>query len=262
MSVLGLFWLTMLGLLCWSEFGGQRHLGTGASVETVWEKILTSPDSSALNIYIQDETIGGYCHWKPTIIEGGVQSTGSEDVTNLEGMIREVLGYNLTLSSSFDLSESSERIRIGVSVDFNPDKTWKKLEFEFNDKEHNLKVTSSAAARELKWTTDGETMRLDYDQLKDPTKLLGRFGGPLATMALAKFPFLPTGDDASSFASSIQWKASYSWIRILNQKVRCYELRTMVLNREIKVFVSLVGEILRVQLPNGIELINTTETQM
>ncbi len=259
--VLGLFWVTMLGMLCWSEFGGNRHLGTGASMETVWEKILTSPDTSALDVRIQNTSVG-YCRWAPTIIEGGAASTGSEDAKNLEGMVRKVIGYNLELTSSFNLVEDSERMRVNVTVDFNPDRTWSDLKIEFRNAEHSLEVISSASERNLSWTADGETMRLTYDQLQDPTKLLGRFGGPLAAMALASNPFIPKGTDATRLASNIQWEANYGWIRVLNQKVRCYELHTKVLNRDIKVFVSLVGEILQIQLPNGIELVNTTETQM
>lgn len=259
--VLGLFWAAMLGLLCWSEFGGQRHLGTGASVETVWNKILTCPDSSAMNVKIDGESIG-YCQWKPEIIEGGVRSTGSDDVENLEGMIRQVLGYNIQMTSSFGFPDSGERFRIGASVDFSDEKQWERLKLEFRNNDQSLAVQTSAAEKELQWTTDGETFELTYDQLRDPTKLFGRFGGPLAAMALSNVPFLPQGESTASLASSIKWKASYSWIKILNQRVRCYELSTRVFDSQIKVFVSLVGEILRVELPSGIELINTTETQM
>jgi hypothetical protein len=259
--VLGLFWAGMLGLLCWSEFGGKRHLGTGASVDTIWNKILTCPDSSAMSVKIDGEDIG-YFHWKPEILEGGVKSTGSEDTENLEGMIQQIQGYEIEVITSFGFAETGDRIRIGSSVLFNPDKNWQSLSVELRQNDESLNVRTSATDRQLKWTANDQTYELSYEQLKDPSKLMGRFGGPLAAMALSNVPFLARGGNAANLAASIKWEASFSWIRILNQRVRCYELHTRVFDRDIRVFVSLVGEILRVELPNGIELVNTTETQM
>src|SRR5882757_8085812 len=44
------FWLCMNFLLWRSEFGGRNHIGTSVPVEVVWQKILTAPDVSQLQL--------------------------------------------------------------------------------------------------------------------------------------------------------------------------------------------------------------------
>ena len=169
-------------------------------------------------------------------------------------MIQQIRGYEIEVITSFGFAETGDRIRVGTTILFDPEKQWQTLAVELRQNEQTLSIQTTAADRELNWTANDETYELSYDQLQDPTKLLGRFGGPLAAMALSNVPFLARGGNPANLAASVKWEASFSWIRILNQRVRCYELRTRVFDRDIRVFVSLVGEILRVELPNGIDV--------
>jgi len=261
----GAFWLVMLGLLCWSEFGGERHLGSGASLDTVWSKMLNSPDSSAMSIIYEGEDIG-WCKWSPTILEGGPKSKGAEDSRNLEGMVRDVIGYNLTVEGAFNLPADPNRYQFKVQLTLdNPDQ-WREFQLRFNDKVNKVNLKSSAASRELELKSEGAfelDTRFGFDDLQNPGQLAGQLGGPLAAMALMNFPFIPRGTNAPSALGSFQWEAQNAWTRILNQRLPCYRLSTRVLDRyEIVVLVSRVGEILSISLPGGVTLENNTDSQM
>jgi len=261
----GAFWLVMVGLLCWSEFGGQRHLGSGASLATVWNKMLTSPDSSAMSILYQGEDIG-WCKWSPAILEGGPKSKGADDSRNLEGMVRDVIGYSLTVEGAFSLPADPNRYQFKLQLGLDSPDQWRDFHLRFNDKVTKVNLKSSAVSRELELKTEGAfelDTRFNFDDLQNPGQLAGQLGGPLAAMALMNFPFLPRGTNAPSALGSFQWDAQNAWTRILNQRLPCYRLSTRVLDRyEIVVLVSRVGEILSVSLPGGVTVENNTDSQM
>ncbi|HAV62881.1 MAG TPA: hypothetical protein DCY13_11015 [Verrucomicrobiales bacterium] len=264
-AIFGLFWLVMLGLLCWSEFGGQRHLGSAASLETVWEKILTSPDASPMEIRMDGEGIG-WCTWTPTILEAGPVSTGSADARNLEGMIRQVKGYNLTIKGAFSFLDDTNRYQIKADINFSDLNQWSDFALGFNDREQKIHLSSSIESRELALHMDGPMQidtRFGFDQLQNPAQLAGQLGGPLTALAFANFPFLPRGTNGAPLMGNLKWTAEYDWIEIQKQRVRCYRLSTRILDRqEISVFVSRVGEILRIELPGGFQLVNDSRMRM
>lgn len=263
--VFGLFWLVMLSLLCWSEFGGRRQLGLGASVDTIWHKMLTSPDASAMTINYGGGDIG-WCKWAPTILQGGPKSAGAEDARVLEGMVQDVTGYGLAVEGAFSIPGDANRYQFKLLLTLDDPKQWRDFNLRFNDKLTKVHLKSSAQSRELELQTEG-AMELDtrfsFADLENPGQLAGQLGGPLAAMALANLPFLPRGTNSPSALASLKWNAEYDWTRVLNERVRCYRLSTRVLDRyEVIVMVSRVGEILSVTLPGGVTLINSTEDQM
>ena len=60
--LIALFWIVMNTLLWRAEFGGGREFGSAVSPEVVWQKILTAPDDSTLEISLKEKKIG-YCRW-------------------------------------------------------------------------------------------------------------------------------------------------------------------------------------------------------
>ena len=52
-----------MNYLLWrSQWGAHSRIGNAVPVEVVWDKILTAPDSSSLDIYDHEKKIG-VCHW-------------------------------------------------------------------------------------------------------------------------------------------------------------------------------------------------------
>ena len=57
----------------------------------------------------------------------------------------------------------------------------------------------------------------------------------------------------------MRWEARQDWLKIGHARLRVYRLEARLPGeRKIVVIVSRVGEILRVQLPNEIQLLNTS----
>jgi hypothetical protein len=66
-----------------------------------------------------------------------------------------------------------------------------------------------------------------------------------------------TAPDRSSLALAVKWEARYDTLKIGQEPVRVYRVETRLLDRyPIKVFISRAGEILRVELPDGIVLMH------
>jgi len=60
------FFLTMNVLLFRSEFGGGNKLGSAVPAEIVWQKVLTAPDNSTLEIRHHGVKIG-LGRWMPAV---------------------------------------------------------------------------------------------------------------------------------------------------------------------------------------------------
>ena len=74
--LIALFWIVMNTLLWRAEFGGGREFGSAVSPEVVWQKILTAPDDSTLEISLKEKKIG-YCRWSANAINrsGSISET-------------------------------------------------------------------------------------------------------------------------------------------------------------------------------------------
>ncbi|HVY70202.1 MAG TPA: hypothetical protein VHH73_09760, partial [Verrucomicrobiae bacterium] len=123
---------------------------------------------------------------------------------------------------------------------------------------------ADAAKKNVELRYDEETnavwrRTLTFDQLRNPQTLLAELGDP-ALLALAgplmQLPVAPRGKEGKfSFASL--WEARHDWLRIGRTQVRVYHLQARLPNRaKVEIVVSRVGEILRVELPGGVTLVN------
>ena len=97
-----------------------------------------------------------------------------------------------------------------------------------------------------------------FRDLRNPEKLLREFGGPLLPATLAAFGFsMPATDSVQNLSLGLNWEAHQDRLPIGNARLRCYRLRARLFDRyEIVLFVSTIGEILRVELPDQIVLRN------
>src|SRR5687767_13357156 len=107
------FWVVM-GIFLWrSEFGSRGRPGSTVPLDMVWQKILTAPDSSHLEIRHHTNRIG-YCHWRPEV--GQELATGaviSEDEP-VEGMVHRLAHYTLDLEGNITLPGFPTRLRFSV----------------------------------------------------------------------------------------------------------------------------------------------------
>ena len=80
---------------------------------------------------------------------------------------------------------------------------------------------------------------------------------------LPAVPLLPllsstnAGAPANSLALGLDWEARSDWLKVGHSRVRVYRLEARLLDKHrVVVIVSRVGEILRVELPSEITLVN------
>ena len=62
---------------------------------------------------------------------------------------------------------------------------------------------------------------------------------------------------AGPAALDLHWEARNDWLQIASERMRVYRLQAKLLDRfQLLLFISLEGEILRVELPDEIVLVN------
>ena len=92
---------------------------------------------------------------------------------------------------------------------------------------------------------------LKFSDLKDPEKLVQNFGSELDLGMLAAL--IPGGKNGlATAAHSLEWQAYADTMQFGHSRVGVYRLETRILGRKVFVFVSKVGEILWVELPDKI----------
>ncbi len=93
-----------------------------------------------------------------------------------------------------------------------------------------------------------------FEELRNPQTLLRDFGAPAFLGFLGGPLRLPT---ASAITLGLKWEACNDWLKIGRSQVRTYRLQAHLLDRyHVTVFVSRAGELLRVELPTDIVLVN------
>lgn len=256
--VLTLFWLTMNVLLWRAEYGRHGSAGSAVPADVVWRKILTAPDSSSLSIFHHGKKIG-FCHWTSRIGEELAQIT--EDSSSPEGMIRHIRGYGLQVEGNVSSDEVGNRIRFESSLTLTTNQLWQDFNVRLILRPTVFEIHSSASEERVRLQIDDGEEKLErvikFSELQNPQALFREFGGPLAGQLLSNFGMLGAQVQASAIQAGLHWEGREDSMRIGHSPVRTYRLQTRLLDRyQITIFISRVGEILRLELPDEILLIN------
>jgi hypothetical protein len=254
------FWLVMNGLLWRAEFGGKGEGGTYAPVSLVWEKILSSPDDSGLAVQIGKDRVG-YLRWAPNIGEEiATGKTGNEN-SDIEGRVRKLTGYTIHSDGNFILPEQAMRFRFEFDAKFGPDHRWTEWRFKgiqrpnawtiaADRKSEMFEISLGEGASQLK-------QRFRFADFRQPEKLLGELGAVGAPGFAELLPTLGIAGTNAPLSFDLNWEASQEWLQMGHSKTRIYRLRAHLLDKyEAVILVSRVGEILRVELPAGVALVN------
>jgi hypothetical protein len=256
-----LFWLTMNALLWREEFSSKNDSGSEAPVSLVWEKILTSPDDSGLAVqYGKDRA--GYIRWIPNI--GQEEATGktANENTEIEGRIKKTTGYSIHADGNFILPENMGRFRFDFNATFDAQHQWTTWQFKSLQKPSSWTVAANRQNETLEFTLgDGREavkQSFKFADFRDPQKLINETG--IAAMLPALSNLLPPGLSTSttnSLSIGLNWEGRQDWMKMGHSRVRIYRLRARLLDKyEANVVVSRVGEILRVELPGEVTLVN------
>lgn len=259
-ALVAAFWVAMNTLLWRSEMGPGNDLTSSVPVQAVWERILTAPDDSSFSIFVRGKK-SGFFRWRPNV--GEEAATGKIASENEpEGIVRKLTEYSVEIEGSFMSESLSRALRFTTDLRFDPSLSWKRFEFVFMMRPAVWRLKASAAEREL-WLHGEEggaewIRRFGFDELSNPAALLQHLDSPLAASLLSQAPAARSLQQGS-LSLGLNWTARYEWLRIGSSRVRVYRLRAKLLEgQEISVLVSRVGELLKIDLPFEVKLVNET----
>jgi len=259
------FFLTMNFLLWRSEFGPRGRVGGAVPTDVVWEKVLTCPDNSYLEIRHKGAPVGR-AHWVASV--GDELTSGKMMTEELppEGMIKSLSSYSLEFSGSLSLDPST-RVRFSCDLKLDTNQVWQEFNLKLALKPEAWEIHASAPQQTLRFVTvDDEGQKeqsFSFDDMKDPEKLARAIGGPWLPGALGALGFPLKQATPSGLALRLHWEARNDWFTVGRNPIRVYRLEARLFDRyKAVILVSPVGEILRMELPDEIILTNEALTTL
>jgi hypothetical protein len=268
-SAVILFWVTMNILLWRAEMGGQ-HGKSGSPVppDLVWTRILTAPDDSSLEVYQRGRRLG-HCRWWANITEAQNQNQQNPGTESIEGRVERITGYTLDLEGNILINTNQPRLRFTWHSEFGTNKAWRNMSLKLYARPLTIDVKADAAAQTVTVARrDDEStweQTFTFGDLSKPDKLLGALGLPFGGLLLAGLPAMPSGDLGSiaKLDLGLNWEARNDWLEAGNARVRVYKLQARLFDKyHAVVHVSRVGEILRLELPGDVLLVNAAFSKL
>jgi hypothetical protein len=257
------FWITMNVLLWRSEFRGKNELGSAVPVPVVWQKMLTAPDDSRMEVLKQGREIGSF-RWSPNVGEAVATGKTYSPDAQPEGRVQELSGYTIDImEGSLEVGENHKRVYYTFSGQFSTNHQWQEFNLRFTQRRASLELHGVAGTEKLDvhWQDEAEDWQrtFTFAELRDPEKLLQDIAGPLPLgMLFGGLTAGFTGPAASGFQMDMKWEARFDWLKIGHSNLRVYRLQGRLANRyDVVLHISRLGEILRVELPNGVRILNT-----
>ncbi|MEO8425685.1 MAG: hypothetical protein ABI651_01100 [Verrucomicrobiota bacterium] len=247
-----------MNLLLWrSEFGQTNHPGSLVPAPMVWQKILTAPDDSSLEI-LQNGKRVGRCRWQANVGEEVATGKVAPDEFEPEGMVRQLTGYTIDLEGTLLFEELENRLRFSLHAMFSANHNWQEFTLRGGVRPASWELHSVASRETMTLKVDDENGKWErsyrFEELRDPQTILRDFGMPAFLGLLGGQMKLPI---ANALSLGLKWEARNDWLKIGRSAVRVYRLEARLFDRyRAVVFVSRVGEILRVELPDNILLVN------
>jgi len=243
------FWVTMNALLWQAEFGAHSE-GTPVPIDLIWRKVLTAPDPSSLSVY-QNGDRTGYCEFSTGV--GQEMATMDADRPPPEGLVKRA-GYQVHLAGNIALGDFTNRLKFDGQLNFSNVREWREANLKISSHQTLVEIHSLATNQTVSLKVTGEGGRLErtlsFAELQRPDTLIRALAGNMADalFGLTDMPELAT----VSVDEKLVWRASRTRVKIGTEAMPVYRLETSVLGRDIRIDISTLGEILRVELPGNI----------
>jgi len=257
------FWILMNALLWRSEMSPAGRLGAPMAPERVWDRILTAPDESPLVILRKGEKIG-YCRILPNVVSASTNASAADaEAPGPEGRVEKVAAYWIDIDGNLRVPGARARLRFYSHFEIAPDKQWRQFMVQLRLPPNVWELRAEAAAQRV-WLEYGAgrdrwEQSWSFEELRDPSKLLSSFGLPVFIASLG-LGGVAEGLQKQSFerlAAGVKWEAFEEWLNLGSTRTRVYRLRARLFaDREIRIAVSRAGEILIVELPDGVRLVS------
>jgi hypothetical protein len=245
------FWVAMNILLWRTEYGS--HGGEiSVPVDLVWRKILTAPDASSLTIF-QDGQRSGFCEFSTSIEQA--MATIDEDKPPPEGLVARA-GYQIRINGNMSFGDFTNRVRFDGRIRFSSKRVWRELNLKLFSHFAVVEINSFATNQtvHLKTTSDGTLVERDFTfaDLQNPNTLLRTFAGDFGSGFFDELNLPVTPQTSIPLVQNLHWEAHRGRLMIDRELVNAYRLETHILGNSIVIYVSTLGEILRIELPDGV----------
>jgi hypothetical protein len=263
------FWITMNVLLWKSEFRKEGELGAPVPVRTVWEKMLRTPDDSNLEIFHHKKRIGS-CRWSANADEAVTSGRRMSEEVQPEGMMGQLASYTIDVQDGMvDLGEDLHRLRFSLSSRFSISNSWEEFHLNISQRPNLMEIQTRAKEQTMGVRVQDESgvwnRSFTFAELRDPERMLKEFAPslplPLSMLTGGLAANLGGGSPGKgqNSAFALDWHAHYDWLKLGHAKLRVYRLQSRLIGKkEVVVLVSRIGEILRVELPDEVVLINSS----
>ena len=264
LAILVCFW-GFMGFRLWQvEYGGKR-LGAAVDIAIVWDKILTAQDEAPLAI-VNEQTgeMLGWLNWAPSVTRDDTVERGEVD-----GMVDTVLDYSLDIENGRLFGSQAEHdlnFRLHLGFGPPPGREWTDVQlmvqtYEPVDLEFNLDAqsTNEFFTASLEGGGKSNEVKLLYSELKKPDKLvkvgleLSGFNPLIAsgTAAMVKGVMKKEElDQPLKFKLPAIEQAHFDTLPGVRSEIKVYRLDVPMGNGVfIKVYVSMMGEVMRVEIP-------------
>lgn len=245
-----------MNVLVWRAEYGAHENDFPVPEKLVWRKIMTAPEASSLNVF-QDGKRTGFCEFSTSI--GQEMAQMDETKPPPEGFINHA-GYEIHINGNASLGDFTNRLKFDGHLEFAPNRAWRSLSLRVLMRGLIIEIQSQATNQTVQVSIlhDNETSRhtLAFAELQDPNRLLrelaGDWAGGLGSLLVGMdLPMLPAA--SGGLAEGIHWQATRSRVSFGTEYVPVYRLETKVLDRPVVIIASILGEILRVELPGNVE---------
>jgi len=254
------FWLAMSTLLWRAEFGARRQVGSSIPAGMVWQKMLTAPDHSTLEIRQHTNRIG-YCRWRPDVGQEFATGVILSEEEPVEGMVQRLASYSLDVDGNLSLPDFPTRIRFSLVLKLDTNQLWQTFHARVQMRPDLYELSANATEQTVQLNIDAGGDRLNrkfrFIDFQNPQRLLQEFGGPMLPAMVAAMGVPLSTNSLSAASLGLTWEARNDSILIGRNRVRAYRLQTKLFDRyKITLYVSPVGEVLRGELPGNIVLVN------
>jgi hypothetical protein len=176
-------------------------------------------------------------------------------------MVRRIMGYRLQLEGNVSSDKAGNRIRFEGSLTLTTNQAWQDFNLRIILRPTVLEIHSSAPDERVRFNVDDGDQKFErvirFSELQNPQALVRELAGPVAGGWLNNLGMLGAQAQGTALKAGLKWEGREDSMRIGHSPVRTYRLQTRVLDKyQLTIFISRVGEILRVELPDEIVLVN------
>lgn len=256
--VIAAFFILMNVLLWRAEIANRNKPGPLVPVATVWHRIMTAPNSSTLEIQHKGEKIG-LLHWIPSVAEAA-RKDKLAPVEMPEGMVGSPVSFDLDCNGNVYLG-AEPRLRFNFDLKLSTNYSWQEFGLRLNMRPAYWELLSVSSNQTISFKMDDGLRRAQhvwtFKDLRHPERIVRDIAGPVVPGLISMIGGPLNPNEIAQAASRLHWEARNERLLMGNARVRVYRLRLRLIDGyEVKVLVSPIGEILRVDLPDDFTLIH------